>query len=421
METNTGFEPVIEKPEKKNDRFGKGLVIGILSTFLVLMLIINCTILVLMKSGFVHIGINGEVYVQDVAVVDSDGIGSDIETKLNALDSLLDNFYFDDVDKEKAINSILKAYVSAYGDKYTVYYTQEEYKKVLETTSGKFVGIGVACYKMTDGSILAANVYESGPAYKAGMRDGDYIIKVDDQDIREEDLSLTVSKMKGEKGTSVKITVLRNGETLDFTMERDEIVIQTIYYEMEEDNIGYIEITQFEGTTAEQFKAAVEDLKSQGMKGLIIDIRENPGGEVQTTIKMLEYILPNGLYMYYETKDGNKKEFRGNDNNELDIPLAVLVNGNSASAAEIFAAAIQDYDKGEIIGTQTFGKGIVQTVRPLTDGSAVKYTIAKYHSGKGQDIHEKGVTPDQVVELPDDAEDDYQYNAAEAYIKSQMK
>ena len=172
--------------------------------------------------------------------------------------------------------------------------------------------------------------------------------------------------------------------------------------------------------TTKQFKAAVEDLQSQGMKGLVIDIRNNPGGVLKTVADMLDYILPNGLIVYTETKSGKRQEYSGSDNHELNIPMAVLVNGNSASASEIFAGAMQDYDKAQIIGTQTFGKGIVQTIRPLTDGSAVKYTIAKYFTPKGQDIHGKGVTPDSIVELPDDATEDVQLKAAVEYLNGKM-
>lgn len=421
MDNNFGFHQEIKEPEKKNSGFSKGVVVGILSASVLMIFVVCIAVLSLFMTGHIHLGINGEIYVQDVSTSSEEGIGSDVEEKLNTLDSLLDGFYFDDVDKEKAINNILKAYVSAYGDKYTIYYTPEEYKSVMETTTGKFYGIGVTCQKEEDGSIKCVEVFNDSPAQKAGIKNDDRIIKVNGEDITTEDLSVAVGKIKGDKGTDVNLTVLRGEQTLEITVTRDEVIIQTVSYEMKEGSIGYIKVSQFEGTTFEQFKNAINNLKNQGMKSLIIDVRDNPGGEVNTVINMLEYILPDGLYMYYETKDGTRKEYSGKDNNELNVPLAVLVNGNSASASEIFAAAIQDYDKGEIIGTQTFGKGIVQTIRPLTDGSAIKYTIAKYFSGKDQDIHGKGVTPDQVVEAGEDKNTDLQYNAAVRYLKTQMK
>ena len=178
---------------------------------------------------------------------------------------------------------------------------------------------------------------------------------------------------------------------------------------MTDDSIGYIAISQFESVTAKQFKAAIEDLKAQGAKGIVIDIRNNPGGLLTTVVTMLKYILPNGLIVYTEDKAGNRKEYSDSDNEELDIPLAVLVNGNSASASEIFAGAIQDY-----------GKGIVQTLKPLTDGSAIKFTIAKYFTPKGQDIHGNGVTPDVVVEFDKNADEDTQFNAAIDSLKAVM-
>ena len=239
------------------------------------------------------------------------------------------------------------------------------------------------CQISSEGGILLVDVYESGAGYKAGLRSGDRIIQVDGTDVTDMDLSSAVALVKGEKGTQVGLKIVRDGATSDYTVVRDEIEVQTVNYAITEDNIGYISVSQFENVTAKQFKAAIEDLKSEGAKGIIIDIRNNPGGLLTTVISMLKDILPNGLIVYTEDKDGYRKEYSDNDNEELDMPLAVLVNGNSASASEIFAGAIQDYGKGVIVGTQTFGKGIVQTVKPLTDGSAIKFTIAKYFTPKG--------------------------------------
>lgn len=375
---------------------------------------------VCLKKGYLHIGINGDVYIQSDAVTDESGIGSEVEAKLNAIDSVLDSFYFEEVDDEKAKDSIYKAYLSSYGDKYTVYYTADEYKKLTETTNGTFSGIGAVCQISSEGGILLVDVYESGAGYKAGLRSGDRIIQVDGTDVTDMDLSSAVALVKGEKGTQVGLKIVRDGATSDYTVVRDEIEVQTVNYAITEDNIGYISVSQFENVTAKQFKAAIEELKSEGAKGIIIDIRNNPGGLLTTVISMLKDILPNGLIVYTEDKDGNRKEYSDNDNEELDMPLAVLVNGNSASASEIFAGAIQDYGKGVIVGTQTFGKGIVQTVKPLTDGSAIKFTIAKYFTPKGQDIHGKGVTPDVVVEYDKDAYEDTQISAALESVRAQI-
>ena len=409
------------KERKYGSRFyRKGLLTGIIATFSAMVLIVLSVADVCLKKGYLHIGINGDVYIQSDAVTDESGIGSEVEAKLNAIDSVLDSFYFEEVDDEKAKDSIYKAYLSSYGDKYTVYYTSDEYKKLTETTNGTFSGIGAVCQISSEGGILLVDVYESGAGYKAGLRSGDRIIQVDGTDVTDMDLSSAVALVKGEKGTQVGLKIVRDGATSDYTVVRDEIEVQTVNYAITEDNIGYISVSQFENVTAKQFKAAIEDLKSEGAKGIIIDIRNNPGGLLTTVISMLKDILPNGLIVYTEDKDGNRKEYSDNDNEELDMPMAVLVNGNSASASEIFAGAIQDYGKGVIVGTQTFGKGIVQTVKPLTDGSAIKFTIAKYFTPKGQDIHGKGVTPDVVVEYDKDADEDTQISAALESVRAQI-
>lgn len=409
------------KERKYGSRFyRKGLLTGIIATFSAMVLIVLSVADVCLKKGYLHIGINGDVYIQSDAVTDESGIGSEVEAKLNAIDSVLDSFYFEEVDDEKAKDSIYKAYLSSYGDKYTVYYTADEYKKLTETTNGTFSGIGAVCQISSEGGILLVDVYESGAGYKAGLRSGDRIIQVDGTDVTDMDLSSAVALVKGEKGTQVGLKIVRDGATSDYTVVRDEIEVQTVNYAITEDNIGYISVSQFENVTAKQFKAAIEDLKSEGAKGIIIDIRNNPGGLLTTVISMLKDILPNGLIVYTEDKDSNRKEYSDNDNEELDMPLAVLVNGNSASASEIFAGAIQDYGKGVIVGTQTFGKGIVQTVKPLTDGSAIKFTIAKYFTPKGQDIHGKGVTPDVVVEYDKYADEDTQISAALESVRAQI-
>ena len=409
-----------EKKREKSHYFKNGLLLGIVAAFLVMVIIVVSVAGVCIQKGYIHIGVNGDVYIQSDAVTDGSGIGSEVEAKLNAIDSVLDSFYFDEVDEEKAKNNIYKAYLSSYGDKYTVYYTADEYNKLKETTNGTFYGIGVVCQLSEEGGILLVDVYDNGAGYKAGLRTGDRIVKVDDTDVTDMDLSSAVALVKGEKGTTVRLGIVREGVTCDYTVVRDEVEIQTVNYAMTDDSIGYIAISQFESVTAKQFKAAIEDLKAQGAKGIVIDIRNNPGGLLTTVVTMQKYILPNGLIVYTEDKAGNRKEYSDSDNEELDIPLAVLVNGNSASASEIFAGAIQDYQKGIIVGTQTYGKGIVQTLKPLTDGSAIKFTIAKYFTPKGQDIHGNGVTPDVVVEFDKNADEDTQFNAAIDSLKAVM-
>lgn len=406
--------------KKKSQGFASGMIIGAVSAFMAVILLILSVAAVCIAKGYIHIGVNGDVYIQSDAVTDSDGIGSEVEGKLNAIDSVLESFYFGDVDDETAKDNIYKAYLSSYGDKYTMYYTADEYKALKESTNGKFYGIGAVCQLSGEGGVLLVDVYDNGAGYQAGLRSGDRGVNVDGRDITDMELSSAVALIKGDKGTSVTLEVIRGTERLTFSAVRDAVEAKTVSYTLLDNNIGYLSISQFEEVTTKQFKAAVEDLQSQGMKGLVIDIRNNPGGLLDTVVGMLKYMLPDGLIVYTEDKQGNRKEYKGQDNDEFNLPLAVIVNGNSASASEIFAGAIQDYGKGTIIGTQTYGKGIVQTVKPLTDGSAIKFTIAKYFTPKGQDIHGKGVTPDMVVEYDTDADVDTQLDAAIKNVEAQI-
>ena len=406
--------------KKKSQGFASGMIIGAVSAFMAVILLILSVAAVCIAKGYIHIGVNGDVYIQSDAVTDSDGIGSEVEGKLNAIDSVLESFYFGDVDDETAKDNIYKAYLSSYGDKYTMYYTADEYKALKESTNGKFYGIGAVCQLSGEGGVLLVDVYDNGAGYQAGLRSGDRVVNVDGRDITDMELSSAVALIKGDKGTSVTLEVIRGTERLTFSAVRDAVEAKTVAYTLLDNNIGYLSISQFEEVTTKQFKAAVEDLQSQGMKGLVIDIRNNPGGLLDTVVGMLKYMLPDGLIVYTEDKQGNRKEYKGQDNDEFNLPLAVIVNGNSASASEIFAGAIQDYGKGTIIGTQTYGKGIVQTVKPLTDGSAIKFTIAKYFTPKGQDIHGKGVTPDMVVEYDTDADVDTQLDAAIKNVEAQI-
>ena len=407
-------------PKKKSSV--RTLLLGVLLGAFITVTLCVLGVSQLVSKGYIHLGVNGEIYVTGTASDESEGIGSKVAGKLNALNSVLSNkFYFDQADEEKSADSIYKAYLSSYDDKYTVYYTADEYKKLMESTSGKFYGVGALCSINESGGVMVLDAFEDGPAYKAGVRDGDVVIKVDDTDITGMDLSSAVALIKGDKGTQVNLTIVRDDKTYVFSIIRDEIITKTVDYKMMENSIGYIQISQFDEVTTEQFKEALTDLNNQGLKGLIVDIRSNPGGLLNVVVDIVDEIIPKGLIVYTDDVNGNRKEYNGSSDNEITVPMAVLVDGNSASAAEIFAGAVQDYGKGKIIGTQTFGKGIVQTIQPLTDGSAIKYTIAQYYTPKGQVIQGNGVTPDMVVELPKDATEDLQLDAALEYVKGELR
>ena len=425
---NQNYGPVYGSYDeyKKNNSKKKSsvptLLLGVLLGAFITVTLCVLGVSQLVSKGYIHLGVNGEIYVTGTASDESEGIGSKVAGKLNALNSVLSNkFYFDQADEEKSADSIYKAYLSSYDDKYTVYYTADEYKKLMESTSGKFYGVGALCSINASGGVMVLDAFEDGPAYKAGVRDGDVVIKVDDTDITGMDLSSAVALIKGDKGTQVNLTIVRDDKTYVFSIIRDEIITKTVDYKMMENSIGYIQISQFDEVTTEQFKEALTDLNNQGLKGLIVDIRSNPGGLLNVVVDIVDEIIPKGLIVYTDDVNGNRKEYNGSSDNEITVPMAVLVDGNSASAAEIFAGAVQDYGKGKIIGTQTFGKGIVQTIQPLTDGSAIKYTIAQYYTPKGQVIQGNGVTPNMVVELPKDATEDLQLDAALEYVKGELR
>ena len=326
-------------------------------------------------------------------------------SKMELLMQLVDQYYMYDISVEDMRTGAYKGLLEGLGDPYTCFYTKEEFDALMESTTGTYYGIGaVVQQNLKTMYITIVKPYVDGPAYKAGMLPGDIIYMVDDVDVTGMDINNVVAMMKGPEGTEVKVTVVRDGEPdpVDLYITRAQIEIETIEYEMLENDIGYILISGFEEPTTKQFKEAIEDLKKQGMKGLVLDLRDNGGGLLDVVVEMLDYILPKGMIVYTEDKYGNREEFRGTDKDVLELPMTVLINGNSASAAEIFAAAMQDYDAATLVGTTSYGKGIVQTILPLTDGTAVKITISRYFTPNGVCIHGEGVTPDIELELKDE-------------------
>lgn len=253
----------------------------------------------------------------------------------------------------------------------------------------------------TTGMVVIVRCYEGTPSAESGLLPGDVLYSVNDTQVTGMDLTEVVSMIKTEPGDTVKIEVAREGEEdyLSFDVPRAPIEVPTVEYEMLDGKIGYIEIVEFDTVTEAQFSNALDDLEEQGMEKLIIDLRNNPGGVLGTVCNMLEQILPKGLIVYTEDKNGNRTEYKSDGSHEFKKPLAVLVNGNSASASEIFAGAVKDYGIGTLVGTKTFGKGIVQRIISLNDGTGIKLTVAKYFTPKGNDIHQVGIEPDVEVEL----------------------
>ena len=274
---------------------------------------------------------------------------------------------------------------------------------MLDSSSGSYCGIGaVFSQNMLTGIITVSKLYEGCPSYEAGILPEDILIRVEGEDVTGQDLTNVVTKIKGEEGTEVTVTMLRGEEEIDFTMKRQVIEVPTIEYKMLEAKTGYILISEFDGVTDAQFHEALSDLQEQGMESLVIDLRNNGGGSVDAVSKIADELLPEGPIVFTEYKDGERVE-RSSDAACVELPMAVLMNGNSASASEILAGALQDYGAAKIVGTQSYGKGIVQSIIDLQDGTALKITTAKYYTPNGNNIHEIGITPDVEIDLSEEA------------------
>lgn len=378
--------------QKKKKGYGAGIVTGILATVLVSLLLLGGFRVITNTAGSYA---SGKVTEKEVS------------KKLNKLNALIDKYYLyeDKIDTDELAEGIYSGYTSALGDKYTVYYDEDETKALMESTSGTFSGVGATLTKDADtGYATIVNVYEGSPAEKAGLKAGDILEKIDDHEVGDEQLDTVVSWIKGEKGTDVKITVLRDGEELELTATRDTIEVKTVSYEMKENQIGYIRVSEFDTVTYDQFKEALDDLEKQGMQGLIVDLRNNPGGSLDTVTNMLRLLLPEGTIVSTKDKNGKTDEITCDGTHEFKKPMAVLVNQYSASASEIFSGAVQDYGTAKIVGVTTYGKGVVQQLMDLGDGTCLKVTIAEYYTPDGRSINGKGVEPDVKVEYQYDEE-----------------
>lgn len=351
--------------------------------------------------------------------------------KLGTLEEYVDNYYLNDVTLKDYSEGLYRGYMSSLKDKYAAYYSKEEYDSVNESTEGKYVGIGCSIvYEPDKREFTLVQPYEGGPADKAGVRTGDVLTAIDGKKTDKMDLNQVVTTMKGKKGTEVTITILRSGvkEPMDFKITRDKVVTETVSSKMLENNIGYISISGFKENTVKQFSDAVDKLEKQGMQGLIIDERDNGGGSLSAVVSIADRILPEGLIVYTRDKNNKGEDFYCKDKKEIDLPIVLLVNENSASASEVLAGALKDHEVATLVGTKTFGKGIVQSIFPLSDGSAVKLTTSKYYTPNGNNIHEVGIVPDVKVELdqkykemekPTD-KDDNQLQTAITCMKSKL-
>ncbi len=326
------------------------------------------------------------------------------QAKIRLVSGMIDQYYYKDVPASDLANGLLKGLVSSIGDKYSAYYTPDEYQQLMEGITGEYAGIGVVLSADPDTGVIIVNeVYEDSPAAKAGIRAGDILVSTGEYQAASGSLEDFVKRVRGNEGEKVEITYERNGKSHSVQMKKETIQTPSVTYTMlqagkDHTKIGYIRISEFSSGTEEDFKEAVSDLEKQGMEGIIFDLRTNPGGLVDSVTKILDAILPKGTTVYMKDKEGKKTEYISDEAHKMKLPMTVLTSGKTASAGEIFAGAIRDYDYGTLIGTTTYGKGIVQQTFPLADGSAVKLTIETYYTPKGDCIHEKGIAPDIEME-----------------------
>ena len=370
-------------------RFRKGFILGIV-----------CTLII---GG-------GGLKIYDVVQSNERNQGAVTDSfvqKAKYIEETVKESYTGDIDDEQMEEYMYKGMMASLGDPYSAYYTSEEYEELTTETTDSYEGIGVVMQQdVNTGEVKVVRCYEGAPGEKAGLLPEDVLVEVNGESVSGMELSEVVDKVKSSQDQVAHLTIAREGESeyLEIDVHLEEVNIPVVQSEMLEDNIGYIALYEFTEQTEPQYMEAFEALKDQGMERLIIDVRNNPGGLLTSVCDILEDILPEGLIVYTEDKNGEREEYTCDGENELDIPLAVLVNGNSASASEIFAGAIQDYSKGTIVGTTTFGKGIVQSLIPFNDGSAIKTTTAKYYTPSGKCIHGTGIQPDVEVELSEGLE-----------------
>jgi len=398
--------------EENNKGFGKGLLIGVLGGAVGMFIVAAIVMIVGFNvfsfnnryeySGSGYEFVAGEEGPKGGIMAELSETEYFIIGKIGYLINLIDQEFLFDYDYNALIDGLYYGMLDALDDVYSVYYNAEELNELMEDTEGVYYGIGVKVSQNYEtGAITVVNAFPGTPAEEAGILQGDIIVGVADQDITQMALELVVKLIKSdEEGSKVKITVLRDGEYIDMMVERREVEYQTVEHTMLENNVGYLQLLEFDNKSVGQFEKALIDLNSQGMKGLVIDLRNNPGGTLDSVVKILNMVLPECKIIYTEDKYGNvDKEHLSDANTILNVPTVVLVNEYSASAAEVFAGDMQDMGVATLVGTTTFGKGIVQQIYTMADGTGVKLTESSYFTSAGRNIHETGIEPDVYVEL----------------------
>lgn len=322
---------------------------------------------------------------------------------LEEVRSYIDNYYYQKPDDQAMMDGAIQGLLSGLGDGYTFYYPEEAWKKMWEDDEGKYAGIGIQLLGNPETyAVTIVRVFRDTPAEKAGMRKGDVLLKVEDIEITTATLQDGVKVMRGTPGEKVHVEVLRGAETIGFDLVKAEITANQVEYKMLDDKVGYIASYEFAGDMDKEFEKALNALKAEGAKGLVIDLRDNPGGWVEQSVHIADLFLDKTLLFYAENRAGEQEKTYTKDGKD-DIPLVILVNENSASASEIFSGAMKDYGRATIVGTTTFGKGVIQYVIGLNDNkSGFQFTSAQYFTPKGNKVHKVGITPDVVAEMPED-------------------
>ena len=381
--------------DKNKKSFFKGFIFGILSLIIIYVFFININLL---YKKFV---------LKEL----------DTKQKISEIQSIVDTYYVNKYDKDFMKETMYKGMIASLKDPYSYYMSKEELTAFLEDTNGSYVGIGVLIRVAEDGKILIDKVFENSPAEEEGIKQGDKILKVEGEDVTLENYEDIVRKIKGKEGTKVNVTIYRASEnkTFDLNITRRSVDAPTVSHKLLEDNIGYISISQFDRVTYDQFKQAYDDLS--GAKGLIIDLRNNPGGLLDVVNKITDMLVPEGTITYIEDKNGNR-DYHKSDNNYYGKPLVVLINENSASASEVLSGAVKDFGVAKLVGETSFGKGVVQNLYRISDGSGVKITMAKYYTPNGTSIHGIGVKPDYEVKNVEGNERDFQLEKAIDVIKN---
>lgn len=442
MENENNYSSGTNQENRKSNRFWPGFLTGALVTAFAGLILVGMALGIYLVGRRMMRPQSGSLEI----TVENQESGLDYEglmAKMELIQEIISQYFLYDEDKENVQEYIYKGMLAGLSDPYSEYYTAEDYKEMQESTEGVYSGIGaMLSQNMTTGLCTVVRVFEGSPAYEAGMKPGDVLYQVEDTLVAGESLSVLVNNyIKGEEGTPVKVTVYRQetNEYVDLTMTRKSIEVPTVEHQMLENQIGYILVTQFDLVTIDQFKEAVDDLEAQGMEGLILDLRSNPGGVLDGAVAMADYLLPDDrkeyaqdedrtMIVYTADKNGQGEHYTASDGHELDIPMAVLINGQSASASEVLTGALMDYDWATVVGTTSYGKGIVQNLIPLGDGSAIKITVAHYYTPSGFDLHGKGIQPDVEVELDQELqtqavvslEEDNQVQAAVEAVQAEL-